>query len=956
MIKSYELDNAHACNTFRTKSLGITVSPGENEYKKKKRAVMKVIRNFFNRPFTLQELTDALSESYDEYEIVFPTTQTKHIACGEMAARISRYLNCEARKEFCTIKPSKKTIDIFGENVDVSPDIVICRPKSIEVINIKTGKPTIPMKSTKVKQGADDKLELYSMFCYGKSLLKKDETKLITASYYFLAREDDSVERHVFNEEFFDKQGKNIVLIHDNVTQGVECEQDRHFKTLFQKYMSGVNSSEMSEADCEFCQYRAACDFKASPTRINADNKVKSIKKLHLTDSQKEAIEFDSGIARINAGAGTGKTLVLALRVVNLILNGCRPEDICLLTFTNAGAKEMKVRCENYAKEFGIPKGVVTEKSLVATTFNAFANSIVEAEYKSLGFTEPPTVIDNVDRSAIIAALLEDFQIEGLDYRNFDLNLKYVKGALVMMKKCFDIIKKNKLFDLEDADQAIANLKNSLDWETRFVKSETAYAKILEAYNIYDASLKKNNLIEYADQELLMFKVLEKNPDYLWKFGFKHIIVDEFQDSDQAQIELIKKLTECPSYRSLMVVGDDSQSIFSFRGTSPKYIVNFFDYFKDLSKNKKDMYLLENHRSKPEIIDLANKINRLNTERVDKNLIATRENGVKPTVRGYFSKDFELEKIAESIEFKINAGVKPEDIAFICSDRFEIQQLGNLLSEKDIPWIALNPEPYLENAKVIAAIALANAVKNPDNTAALYTFLNCLYDNRLMEAGTDEISLVMAGLQKQVMGFREANSDNSKKEFHELIAALDVVQDKDELYQNFIARAERKKTLEEEVDYLVAFEKYGKDETFKRECDYSGVVLSTAHSSKGLEWSIVYMSLSKFHSKALGDPESAFESYAEGRILKMREEKRRLVFVAITRARDELHVSGLYNAFGSQKDGYVENMFLKEIFEALNEPFDSIDYEKEAERKAKKKAAKDRDKAAIAAAEALISG
>lgn len=912
---SSELNRQHACAAYKQKGLKLSATKSDEA---KFSAIAKQVLDefFYESKANIFEMSKRISELCTEQEINFPTTQTKRIKCDETAVCIGRYLQSEyRRKDFFLKEIESKDLNIYGLDVSVKPDMVIVKPTSIEVIKIKNSKPTVSM-STKAGNSANNCLELYSMFCYGRSLLKSGENKTVIASYYFLHKDNDSVERNIFDEDFFDKKGKNVVFIYDVVVYNGWCNLDAHFKPLFESFKKGVDKNYLNDDDCKFCEFKHSCKYKAAPQEIEKVTKVTSVKSLKLTEDQKKAIEFYKGIARINAGAGAGKTLVLALRVVNLIMIGCRPEEICLLTFTNSGAREMVERCSTYANEYGLDADM---KKLTATTFNAFANSIIEKEYKSLGFTESPTLIDNIDRTDIIANLLEKCQIVGLDYRNFTMNMRYVKGALPMVKKCFDIIKAHKLNKIESKEDAIASLKSILGYETRFIKSEDAYPQILEAFSLYDASLKENNLIEYADQVLMMFDVLENDPDYLIQYGFKHIIVDEFQDSDMAQICLIKEFVKCPSFQSLMVVGDDSQSIFSFRGTSPEFIIHFFDYFTDIPDTDKcDFYLLENHRSTPEILSLANRINERNDERVEKDLVATKNKGKLPDAESFNSKDAEYEYIVRNIKTKVSNGTNPSDIAFICSDRFEIHKMGELLTEQGIEWISLNPEPYLENSKVIAAIALAKAYKNPEDTAALYTFLNCLYENDLFDKNSNEdIEKLLIGLQKELISISQMPDTLQKMEFHDLMIALEDSTNKDELYESFIERVERKKTLDAETTYMVAFEKYGEAETYKREGNYPGVVLTTAHSSKGLEWPVVFLSISKFHTKMLENNKKA------------QEEKRRLLFVAITRAKDELYVTGQYNAYGSEKNGYVANMYLREVFESLD-----LDFASEHERKA----------------------
>lgn len=927
-MKSSELSRSNRCVLRRNRDIATSSEKGV-EYQK---AI--VVKNVLKNALSSDECTNVKSEIQKGFEdIDFPTEKTRELMAGEMTACIRRYLRSESRQP---VFMGAMDLSIFDLNVSVAPDVIFYTSEGLEVVKFSASRPKITMGGTKRNFSANNSLELYSLFCFGKELVPVDRKLNVKASIYYLRKSNDSVNKGVFDADFFDEKGKNVVTISDIVDktihpEGAICSLDEHFKPLFEEFYIGSQKEDLTEEDCSTCDFKNICEYKYSPQYITKEHKVKSIKDLALTPQQEAAISNTNGISRINAGAGAGKTLVTALRAVTLMLNGVKPEEICLLTFTNSGADEMKERIQLYNMDFGTGADI---SKMTVTTFNGFANSIVQKEYANLGFTEPPTLIDDIERAGIIADLLKSNEIEGLDYRNFLMDTRYVKGALAMTKLAFDIIKKKK-FSIGDEEE----LKTALGSNIRFM-SETALTAMLDLFVAYDSILKTDNLIEYADQELLMFEVLRQNPYYFEKFGFKHIFVDEFQDSDQQQIDLIKELRDCPSFESLMVVGDDSQAIFSFRDTSPEYIINFFDI---MGEEGQDYFLLENHRSTPEIIDLANKINALNKNRIEKDLIATRPSGKKPVVKGFFNKEDEYEFIVTSIKEKIESGTKAEDIAFIGSNKYELLNMGSELTKAGVPWVMLNPEPYLENPKVIAAIALAKAIKDPENTEAMLTYLNCLYSNELLSMTDENINMLLTGIKNEIAEVKNLPDIDKQTAYHDLITPLD---DDDELYESFLDKIKRKKTFETELKYLLDFELYGANVTYKRCKDYPGVVLTTAHSSKGLEWNIVYNSITKYHGKELGSDRNS--SRYQDRI----EEKRRLLFVSLTRARDELYVTGQYVAFGS-KDDRTYNFFLKDVYDCLGKeynPIDPMEEEKErmkkeeAKRKAAERRAKEKEK------------
>ena len=194
--------------------------------------------------------------------------------------------------------------------------------------------------------------------------------------------------------------------------------------------------------------------------------------------------------------------------------------------------------------------------------------------------------------------------------------------------------------------------------------------------------LMNDNLIEYADQELLIMDLLAKNPYYFEDYGYKHIMVDEFQDTNDLQLEILKKLIDTPFFESFMVVGDDSQSIFGFRGSNPRIII---DFWNKIGEEGEDFYLLENHRSTPEIINFANKINALNIHRVVKDLVAARPSGKPVIVDGFWDKESSNKFVVNTIKQKIKEGKKYEDICYIASTRLELMAMGTVLTENNIP-------------------------------------------------------------------------------------------------------------------------------------------------------------------------------------------------------------------------------------------------------------------------------
>lgn len=603
-------------------------------------------------------------------------------------------------------------------------------------------------------------------------------------------------------------------------------------------------------------------------------------------------------------------------------------KDILLITFTNAGAAEMKTRVAGKLLAEGY---TVSADDIQAMTFNTFAYNIVKEFYADCGFSREPRVIDNVRENRIIARLLNGTEVSGLNYKSFEMDEKNCKGALAVAKATFATIKKEQV-DL-DASGAAMELQNLLGYNNgkganvyQFM-SDQSIDELIDLYLEYDKLLKSENLITFADQEPMALHCLSIYPDYLEKLGYRHIIVDEFQDSNDIQLEMIRRLCATKCFKSLMVVGDDSQSIFGFRGTTPE---NMLYFKKKTGFPVQDLYMVENYRSTKEILALANSINALNKNKVDKDLVSAKaDSGKVPVVRGFYSPKEEYKWIAEQMKRMIDSGkYEPEEIAFIAGTKQELINLSGMLSEAGVPWVMMNPMLLLENSRVKAALALANAFYEPESTGLYLSYLSAKYDGELFSRTDEEIEEEIKEMRTEFMNMDMLEFHLQQKKFHEY---LEAIQGTDEIYAYFLDLLYANEDFPSELQYTQDFQHYGKKEECKMEQSYKGVVLTTAHSSKGLEWRVVFNSLTKYDAQYLHRGHRSDDAV---------EEKRRLLFVSLTRAREELYVTGQYVAYGSREDR-TYNQFLKEVFDILDPsgksyiPVDPMEAVREEERREK---------------------
>lgn len=793
------------------------------------------------------------------------------------ALRIQRYLNWERNnadhRHIIFPNNMDTTVDFFGEQIRAIPDYFVDTGDEIRVVKIKTSRFT--------KESDDiQAYETYALGLLGKKLFPD---RRIVVEVNHLGDIDSKTERAAINKDYlYDRAQKQSLL--DFNERAIEYFTQKH-------QLEMENPARCSKSDCAECAMNNICNYEKPPTSVDIMKEVKPISDIHLTSAQKKVIDYESGVARINAGAGAGKTLVVAMRIVELLKKGYEPEDICLLTFTNAGAEEMTARVVQYCAGNGLE---FDPSRLTSATFNAFCQNILNVYYEELGYTAKPRVLPEETRSGIINRILDQYpRIPEWNYSaisNGQYN-KFNKSALNMMKKMFAEIKKEQ-YTLDNNPYVNEYDPVSLDL-------------IFQMYDEFERCLKARNMVEYDDQLLKVFELLKVHPTLFDELGYRHIIVDEFQDTDLPQIKLLNQINNTASFKSFMAVGDDSQSIFAFRHTSPEYMINFEQYFGRFD----DFNLVENHRSAGRIIDLANKVNAMNTNRVEKDLIATKQDGLVPTIEGFYSQKSEYEWVAKQIQKDIEDGKNPSDIAFLASDRMELTKMASVLTEMGIPSILMNPVPYISNSRVAALTTFYESFTE-GTTKGLLDYKNCLMDGALKGVSGLELEAIADEFLMQIN-----SEEKTTAKFLEYADALDP--DKtDECYQSFLEKITGCENAEEIAEFFRDFKLYGADSKFKREGKYEGVCLTTVHSAKGLEWDNTYLSVTKFDNAQ----NHSLSARMRGTLTQEQEETNRKLFVGTTRAREKLVISGEYVTKFTQKE-LILNSYVKALYDIMGKPY-----------------------------------
>ena len=664
--------------------------------------------------------------------------------------------------------------------------------------------------------------------------------------------------------------------------------------------------------------------------------------KVTYNPAQQEAIVSDKKYVRVIAGAGAGKTQVNS-EVIAHKLNalGAKPEEILAITFSKNGATEIKDRAERTAGHV-LP-------GLTATTFNALENEITLDNWEKFGFRHRPSVIDDVQDLPMCDILLRRHPIlewTGSSFKNYTMTSGFgTNGALrivsdimhhcskLLMRKNFSAITYQDMIDDEIIPPASKELTPAI------------IDKIISFYPEYEEMKKGNDpefntpVITFDEQISFCMRVLEDDPNYLDDhYDFAYIIVDEAQDTSEDQIEFLNHIINMKKFKSLIVVGDDSQAIYeSLMGTSPDYLINLQNFLYEWDKETgvktpikiHDIVMDTNYRSVGSVIEMANRVIDKNTNKFDKQLVAFREYGEKPTVEGFYRKEDQkptkaqlkskapltlqegqYDKMARDIKALIDSDstINLNDIAVLAFSKNELLAVADKLTELGIPSKFGAPEKLVDNNRVQAILKFAHLVyKDPDSFSDdTLVVANALADGNLIEEDVDKLIEKLTDVNEYIKMIRESHELKKKELF---IKMLRMIAHGDEAVLNFEEKF-KDMDFEEIIKYCDDFEIYGDNMQYKRSQLGEGVMLITAHSSKGLEWKYVFGSITGFHK--LGKKSIS---------RRKQEELRRLLFVLITRARDVLKLYGLYAVSGNAKDGRVYNMFLKECFDALDKTF-----------------------------------
>ena len=637
-----------------------------------------------------------------------------------------------------------------------------------------------------------------------------------------------------------------------------------------------------------------------------------------LNAAQRAAVEYNAGPHLVIAGAGSGKTRVLTYKIAYLLEQGIHAGHILALTFTNKAAREMKSRIANLV-------GEQVARYLWMGTFHSICTRILRQEAELLGYTRDFTIYDTTDSKSVIKHIVKDMQLDEKTYKpNVILSrISLAKNQLLSPTS----YSSNREYTMQD----------------RFAR----IPEVSRIYMEYNRRLKACNAMDFDDLLFMTNTLFKKNEDVLHKYQdyFRYILVDEYQDTNYSQYLIVKRLAEPDNH--ICVVGDDAQSIYSFRGANIENILTFQKGYADAKLFK----LERNYRSTQTIVNAANSLIRHNRGQIPKAVYSELALGDRLQLTTYMSDRDEGKAVAQQVKLLYRQGYDYESIAVMYRTNAQSRVIEDELRHLGIPYRIYGGMSFYQRKEIKDAIAYFRLAVNPDDNEAFARVINYplrgIGDTTLMkvrEAGRQaECSMmqvicnpeatqldVSAATQKKLTAFAEMINGFSQRvattdayEFATMMMRDTGVmrEAKADTSQEGIARLENleemlagihefvDQQLREGVTFVPMTDFLSEvslltDQDEKQEDNQPRITLLTVHAAKGLEFKVTFI---------VGLEESLFPSQF-CQAPKEIEEERRLLYVAITRAMERCYLTNARQRFRNGQTQFSSpSRFLKDI-------------------------------------------
>ena len=642
-----------------------------------------------------------------------------------------------------------------------------------------------------------------------------------------------------------------------------------------------------------------------------------------LNEEQYAAVSSEPGAALVIAGAGSGKTRTLTYRVAWLLDHGTDPWNILLLTFTNKAAREMTERVRAL-----IP---IDLSRLWSGTFHSIANRILRQHADYLGYTPAFTIMDSDDRKSMIKSIVKALKLD-------EKSSRFPKPEV--LSSLFSLADNEGAGIQETLENAYPYLSNHLD-------------AILDVHEQYVLRKQETNSMDFDDLLLNVVRLFQEQEHLRALYGarFHHILVDEYQDTNYLQSRFIDMLAR--EHGQLMVVGDDAQSIYSWRGADMENILSFTTRYP----SAKTFKIETNYRSVPEILELSNAAIAANEMQIEKRLRSVRPTGEMPPALVPLNDDrMQAKFISQRIRDLIEEGTDPNEIAVLYRAHFHSMELQMELTRSEIPFRITSGIRFFEQAHIKDVVAFMRFVVNPRDELSFRRMVMLLPgigpgmaqklwarwaacpENRA-ETPPESFSALMMEFPvpaKSKPGWMQlcytldelAPGGKTGNPASMLVSINEAVYDEymqsafenyDQRRQDLLHLAGFSERFDSAEDFLSQLSLLGNTDDESAAADLSGgaVTLSTIHQAKGLEWSVVFLI-------GLCDGMFPHQRVIDDGDLAGLEEERRLFYVGITRAKDQLYLT--YPRWNCRAQGgtfmQMPSRFLDEVPAALVEEWE----------------------------------
>lgn len=617
--------------------------------------------------------------------------------------------------------------------------------------------------------------------------------------------------------------------------------------------------------------------------------------KAELNEQQHAAVTSPPGQALVIAGAGSGKTRTLTYRVAWLLDNGIPPEQILLLTFTNKAAREMQERVQQLVS--------MDASRIWGGTFHSIGNRLLRYNAERLGYRKGFSIMDREDQKDLMETVVGASGIDTTSYR-------FPKAEVL-----------GDIFSL--ADNTLCDLKEIL--ATRYPYFDRVAEGIIKVRKLYQDKKRETNCMDFDDLLTQTVLLLEENEDLLERYRrqFEFVLVDEYQDTNSLQCKMIEMLTGKDG--NLMVVGDDAQSIYSWRGADVSNILNFAEHWPRARTHKIEV----NYRSVPEVLNLANAAIAMNRGQIQKNLQPARESrGNLPALVALDNSSAQAAFVAQRILELQDEGVELNDIAILYRAHFHSMEIQMELTQRGIPFAITSGLRFFEQAHVkdvaafmkfavnrqdeVSFMRMARLIPGIGGASAVKLWNDWLAsDAAKAEVMTTTFSEVLLPLKVPKKAketweqFAYTLDELIDKEGKPALPALMIRSIVEGVYEDYMKAKfknyeQRQQDLEQlsnfsdrftdsleflsQLSLLSGVDTDNNPAQQQQQQDRDAVTLTTGHQAKGLEWNVVF---AVWLSEGMFPHKRAIDEGGDEAL----EEERRLFYVTVTRAKDELYLT-----------------------------------------------------------------